>query len=267
MSDVLLQINGEQAQEEIKPVPGQQEEEQKSAEKPKLQLPGSEAVKEYERRQRIKQQNLPILRMAAIIYRRYLNSKNGPITKKKAVEMAKRVKAKKEASNESVSKNTNSNKTPVGELTKYQDMADQQKMLIINRLKKVYEHYGYPPDLHFPVLTVAHVVNFSERTRKRYTEFLVQGQYSQTKLDLARSTALSIRKVLDSVSEAKVNVLCHASVGNPVGVIKSVSNVFEEGETDIVHKDGQVILIMFYASWCNYCKIEMTKTQKMVTNN
>ena len=98
-------------------------------------------------------------------------------------------------------------------------------------------------------------------------EFAVNGQYSQTKIDLARSTHLSIIKVLNSVAEAKVNVLCHATVGNPVGVIKSVSNVLEEGVTDIVHNDGQVILIMFYASWCNYCKHEMTKAQKMVINH
>ena len=78
---------------------------------------------------------------------------------------------------------------------------------------------------------------------------------------------MSIVRALSSISEAKVNVLCHATVGNPVGVIKCVSNVLEDGVTDIVHKDGQVILIMFYASWCNYCKTEMTKVQKMVGKN
>ena len=49
---------------------------------------------------------------------------------------------------------------------------------------------------------------------------------------------MSIRRALESVAEAKVNVLCHATVGNPVGVIKSVSKVLDDGETDIVHKDG-----------------------------
>ena len=57
-------------------------------------------------------------------------------------------------------------------------MADQQKMTVINRLKKVYEHYGFPADLQFPVLTIAHVVNFSERTRKRFAEFQVNGLFS-----------------------------------------------------------------------------------------
>lgn len=70
---------------------------------------------------------------------------------------------------------------------------------------------------------------------------------------------MSIRRALEPVADAKVNVLCHATVGNPVGVIKSVSKVLDDGETDIVHKDGQVILIMFWASWCNYCKKEMAK--------
>ena len=64
--------------------------------------------------------------MAAIIYRRYLNSKNGPITKKKAVEMAKRVKAKKDAGNEVALKGTGPNKIPNEPSTaKYWDMTDQ----------------------------------------------------------------------------------------------------------------------------------------------
>lgn len=78
---------------------------------------------------------------------------------------------------------------------------------------------------------------------------------------------MSIWRALESVAEPKVNVLCHATVGNQLGVIKSVSNVLEDGETDIVHKDGQVIIIMFWASWCDYCKKEMGKAQKMVAKN
>lgn len=39
--------------------------------------------------------------MAAIIYRRNLNNKNGPITKKKALEMAKKVFAKKKSGDNS----------------------------------------------------------------------------------------------------------------------------------------------------------------------
>ena len=65
------------------------------AAKPKLQLPGSEAVRAYENRQRVKQQNLALLRMATMIYKRNAARRNGLMTRQKALEMAKMVMARK----------------------------------------------------------------------------------------------------------------------------------------------------------------------------
>ena len=68
--------------------------------KPKLQLPGSEAVRAYENRQRVKQQNLALLRMATMIYKRNAAHRNGLMTKERALEMAKMVMARKKQAGE-----------------------------------------------------------------------------------------------------------------------------------------------------------------------
>ena len=131
----------------------------------------------------------------------------------------------------------------------------------------MYEAFGSPADLQLPVVTVAHVVNFSERTRKRTVEFGVHGHFSQADIELARQIHIRVRRALENVENAKVDVLCHASIGNPLGVIKDASKVFEEGDVDISHTEGQVILLIFWASWCNHCKTAIRNTHGMVAAN
>ena len=48
----------------------------------------------------------------------------------------------------------------------------------MNKLRAVYENFGFPADLQLPTITVTHVVNFGEKTRRRITDFTVNGNFS-----------------------------------------------------------------------------------------
>ena len=74
--------------------------------------------------------------------------------------------------------------------------------------------------------------------------------FSQKDVQIARNCNLSIRRALEQVVDAKVNVMCHATVGNQMGIIKGASKLESDEMIDIAHKEGQVTLILFYASWC-----------------
>ncbi len=56
-------------------------------------------------------------------------------------------------------------------------------------------------------------------------------------------------------------------IGDHIGVIESVSFVFKDGETNIEHQQGQVILYDFWATWCPPCQAPMAHNQEMLSHN
>ena len=94
------------------------------------------------------------------------------MTKERAIEIAKMMIGKRNP----INKELNALVPTAGK--RWIDMTDAQKQTVVNRLKLVYEHFGFPVELQLPVLVVAHVINYTEKKKKRFTELMVHGQFS-----------------------------------------------------------------------------------------
>jgi len=69
--------------------------------------------------------------------------------------------------------------------------------------------------------------------------------------------------------EIVINIACKIAVGDHMGVIKNASKVYineqaAEGECDIEHKEGQVLLLDLWATWCPPCQKPMAHNQEML---
>ena len=85
-------------------------------------------------------------------------------------------------------------------------------------------------------------------TRDEKTEIQIQGNFRIGQDILIRDINHKLRKALGQVADPKINVKARATVGNHIGQIKSVYDLYQKREIDIVHKQGQVLVIVFWES-------------------
>ena len=85
-------------------------------------------------------------------------------------------------------------------------------------------------------------------TRDEKTEIQIQGHFRIGQDILIRDINHKLRKALGQVADPKINVKARATVGNHIGQIKSVYDLYQKREIDIVHKQGQVLVIVFWES-------------------
>ena len=74
----------------------------------------------------------------------------------------------------------------------------------------------------------------------------------------------AIKPLLEGISGIRIGVNAKLGPGDPYRTIEKVVPLKGEEPMDILHKEGEVWLIDFWATWCGYCHAPMSHNADMV---
>lgn len=97
-------------------------------------------------------------------------------------------------------------------------------------------------------------------------EGAVQGDKADNVTKFKKAAALGVLAGINPKT-ANIEIEVKLAVGAPFIPIKEVNEVYTQEERTIEHKEGQVFLIDFWATWCPPCQAPMAHNQEMLTHH
>jgi len=124
-------------------------------------------------------------------------------------------------------------------------------------LKKIYEAHGNPKWLGGLEVTsqTVNVLMANQQQKQVFCE--IEGKCGPEDAELAATLSKEIKEALAGIDGVKVNIAPSYGVGAQFPVVKKAWSVFDDKECDVEHKEGEVILYDFWATWCPPCQAPM----------
>ena len=145
---------------------------------------------------------------------------------------------------------------------------DEQKE-ILDRLSDIYAEHKNPTWLKPPTFD-SQIVNKLTANEQSFTASLkIKGVAPSDEAGTAAALQKSISDTVASISKSWVKIAGAGSLGSQMGVITIANKVYidgvaAEGSCSVEHKEGQVILLDFWATWCPPSQALMGHNQKML---
>lgn len=81
----------------------------------------------------------------------------------------------------------------------------------------------------------------------------VKGAFSADDQKLVSDLKADVSAVLNGIDKCEVDIGISKGVGKPMGEILNAGKFEGDGEVNIKHEAGQVMLLDFWATWCPPC--------------
>jgi len=85
----------------------------------------------------------------------------------------------------------------------------------------------------------------------------VEKQLPSTQAAKAEAFKAAVKPIVEGVEDVTINVNSVVGAGDMYKVITNVTTLDDEAPVSIEHKEGEVLLIDFWATWCPPCQKPM----------
>jgi thiol-disulfide isomerase/thioredoxin len=92
----------------------------------------------------------------------------------------------------------------------------------------------------------------------------ITGSFALTKKGAVDAFKEEVKQFIDGVEGVKVEVGCQIGAGQTYGTIENVTKIDSDEKTTLEHKQGEVWLLDFWATWCPPCQTPMAHNVTML---
>lgn len=146
-------------------------------------------------------------------------------------------------------------------MSKFSEMTKEDQNTLIQKLGELLQEHG----IDTQVVTNTEVVcNVKGDSIEQNVSLSVEKDFPSSEEEKVAKFNEAVKPLLEGKEEVEVNVVSKLGAGDMYKQINDVVHIKDADKTSLVHKEGEVWLLDFWATWCPPCQTPMAHNQKML---
>lgn len=147
-------------------------------------------------------------------------------------------------------------------MTDFSKMTSDEQKDLVKKVADALNECGLG-DVDVQMVT-ENVCNLSAKTVENTTSLNVKKELPSTQSELADRFNAKVKPIIDGIQNVNVSVASKLGAGDAYKTIGNLMPIKGDEEVNLEHKEGEVWLLDFWATWCPPCQRPMAHNQEML---